>query len=417
MPVNVRCRACLAPLGEPFLDLGIQPPSNSFLRSPADFASEKGFPLAVVACAQCGLAQTTFDVPGEDIFNDDYVYVSATSEGVRAHAAALAEALAPPLVGKDRALVIEIASNDGTVLKPFRDRGLRVLGIEPSGAIAEMARRDGIETISEFFKHQLAARIVREHGLAELILARHVFAHVSDVRSFLAGGREALAPGGSIQIEVHYLKSLLEHLQFDTIYHEHMSYWAIQPLERLCAALDLTLVDTRPIDLHGGSILFEIQHAATARPPSPRLRQMRAAEIEAGTCDPATHRAFAQRVHAWRTSFLDLIESLARGGAKIVGYGAAAKANTALNFCPEVAKRLTFILDRNPLKQGTFTPGTHIPVVPADAWEGSGATHMLILAWNFESEIRRQMQAFAEGGGTFILPIPEPRIVTDGAHG
>jgi SAM-dependent methyltransferase len=416
MPVNVRCRACLQPLGEPFLDLGPQPPSNSFLRSAAAFPHEKMFPLAVVACAHCGLAQTTFDVPGEDIFNDDYVYVSATSEGVRAHAEALAERLAPPLLAKNRPLVVEIASNDGTVLKPFQARGLRVLGIEPSGTIAEMARRDGIETLSEFFGHQMAARVAQTHGKATLILARHVFAHVPDVRGFLEGGRELLAPDGSMLIEVHYLKPLLESLQFDTIYHEHMSYWAIQPLERLCTALGLSLVDTIPVDLHGGSILFEIQHAATARPPSARLHEMRRSEAQAGTCDPATHRAFANRVLAWRRSFVGLIDDLVREGAKIVGYGAAAKANTALNFCPEVARHLPFILDRNPLKQGTFTPGTHIPVVPAETWEKSGATHMLILAWNFEAEIRRQMAAFARGGGKFIIPIPEPRILGEAAR-
>lgn len=417
MPVNARCRACLHPLGEPFLDLGPQPPSNSFLRSPADFESEKRFPLAVVACAACGLAQTTFDVPGEDIFNDQYVYVSATSEGVRAHAESLAESLAPGLRARAHPLVVEVASNDGTVLKAFRARGLRVLGIEPSGTIAEMARRDGIETISEFFNQVMAPGVAREHGHAALILARHVFAHVEDVRSFLAGGRELLAPDGSILIEVHYLKSLLEGLQFDTIYHEHMSYWAIQPLERLCAALGLTLVDTWPVDLHGGSIIFEIQHQATARPPSARLRDMRTAEAAAGTCDPATHQAFARRVHAWRHAFVSLVDSLVRDGARIVGYGAAAKANTALNFCPEVARHLPFILDRNPLKQGTFTPGTHIPVVPVEALGESDATHMLILAWNFQAEIRRQMAEFARGGGRFILPIPDPRVVTGTEHG
>ena len=417
MPVNVRCRACLQPLGEPFLDLGHQPPSNSFLRSPSAFESEKRFPLAVVACATCGLAQTTFDVPGEDIFNDEYVYVSATSEGVRAHAAALAEWLAPQLITREHPLVVEIASNDGTVLKAFRAHGLRVLGIEPSGTIAEMARRDGIDTISEFFNHQMAPAVASKHGKAALILARHVFAHVEDVRSFLQGCRELLAADGSILIEVHYFKSLLEGLQFDTIYHEHMSYWAIRPLERLCADLDLTLVDTRPVELHGGSILFEIQHATTARPLSSRLREMRAAEEASGTCDPATHRAFAGRVHTWRTLFTSLMDGLAREGARIVGYGAAAKANTALNFCPEGAKHLPFIMDRNPLKQGTFTPGTHIPVVPVGALEGSGATHMLILAWNFQEEIRRQMAPFALGGGKFIIPIPEPRIVSGAGHG
>ena len=411
MPVNSRCRACLAPLGDAFLDLGRQPPSNSFLRSEDEFEGEKTFPLAVVACAACGLVQTTFDVPGEDIFNDDYVYVSGTSEGVRAHARALADELSPALLAREDALVVEVASNDGTVLTPFRDAGLRVLGIEPAGRIADMARRAGIETISEFFGSEMAPGVAREHGAADLILARHVFAHVSDVRSFIEGARELLADDGSILIEVQYLKPLLEGLQFDTIYHEHMSYWAIQPLERLCGELALRLVDTRPVALHGGSILFEIRHARAAGDPSPRLDAMRAAEIEAGTSEAATHRAFAERVHAWRGEVAGLLERLAAGGARIIGYGAAAKANTALNFCPEAAARIEVILDKNPLKQGTFTPGAHIRVVPAAEWRRFEATHMIILAWNFEEEIRRQMAAFAHGGGIFILPIPEPRVL------
>ena len=375
------------------------------------------FPLAVAGCGQCGLVQTTFDVPAEDIFNADYVYVSATSEGVRAHANALAEELAPPLLAKDRALVVEVASNDGTVLKAFQARGLRVLGIEPASTIAEMARRDGIPTLAEFFNDEMAPRVAAEQGPAALILARHVFAHVPDVRGFLRGARELLAPDGSILIEVHYLKALIESVQFDTIYHEHMSYWAIRPLQQLCAALDLTLVDTRLVELHGGSIIFEIQHAGSARAPSARLREMRAAEDAAGICDGAVQRAFANRVLDWRRDFEALIQELADRGATFVGYGAAAKANTLLNYCADTAKHLRCILDRNPLKQGTFTPGTHIPVVPADAWEGRGATHMVILAWNFEAEIRRQMVPFARAGGTFVIPIPEPRVVDDGAHG
>lgn len=411
MPVNSRCRACLTPLGDPFLDLGLQPPSNAFLRSEAEFAHERTFPLAVVACASCGLAQTTFDVPGEDIFNDDYVYVSGTSEGVRAHARALAAGLAPALSERPDALVIEVASNDGTVLAPFRDAGLRVLGIEPAGRIAEMARRAGIETISEFFGRDLAPEVARSHGPADLILARHVFAHVPDVRDFLEGARALLAVDGAILIEVQYLKPLLEGLQFDTIYHEHMSYWAIQPLERLCAALDLALVDTRPVALHGGSILFEIRHAGGELGGSRRLEAMRKAELEAGTCDPATHADFAARVRDWTATFSTLLEELETGGARLIGYGAAAKANTALNTCPEAAGRLRVILDKNPLKQGTFTPGTHLRVEPAARWRDFDATHMVLLAWNFADEIRRQMAPFAAAGGRFVLPIPEPRVL------
>lgn len=410
MPVNSRCRACLAPLGEPFLDLGSQPPSNAFLRSEEEFASERAFPLAVVSCRACGLVQTTYDVPVEDIFTDDYVYVSGTSEGVRAHARALAAELAPGLLEREDALVVEIASNDGTVLAPFRDAGVRVLGIEPAGRIADMALRAGIETISEFFGRELAPEVARAHGEATLILARHVFAHVSDVRGFIEGARELLAEDGSILIEVQYLKPLLEGLQFDTIYHEHMSYWAIQPLERLCAEFDLRLVDTHPVALHGGSILFEIRHADSAGETTPRLAAMRTAEVEGGTCTAAIHASFAERVHAWRGKIVRLLEGLDADGARIIGYGAAAKANTALNFCPEAAERIDVILDKNPLKHGTFTPGTHVPVAPAAEWRSFDATHMIILAWNFEEEIRQQMAPFAEAGGAFILPIPEPRV-------
>ncbi|MBI1952773.1 MAG: class I SAM-dependent methyltransferase [Candidatus Omnitrophica bacterium] len=409
MPAHSRCRICATPLPEPFLDLGEMPLANAFLSSAEEFPLEKSYPLAVSACPQCSLVQLNFVVPPEILYRH-YLYVSSTSEAVGRYAATLAsEVGARRRLGK-KDLVVELGSNDGLVLQAFQRQGARVLGVEPARNIAAVARERGIPTAEEFFTEAAARRLAAEEGKASVILGRHVFAHIDNLHDFFRAVAHWLAPEGTLLIEVPYLGNLLAQLEFDTIYHEHLSYLSLRPVMELCARHGFELTDTSPVPLHGGSLLFSIHRTGTAK-TTERLNRMWKAEAENGLHRMETFAGFAQRVARWKEAFEGLIASLGSAGARFVGYGAAAKANTLLNFCPSVAQQLTAILDRNPLKQGSYTPGTHVPVVSAEAWRKDGATHMLILAWNFKEEILAQMRPFAERGGRFLVPIPRPELI------
>ena len=384
------------------------PLANSFLAAPAEAATEMRYPLAVAGCGSCGLVQLTYVVPAETLYRD-YIYVSSTSDAVRAHAEDLADGLARRYGWTSDVLVVEVASNDGTVLKAVQRRGLRVLGIEPALNIAAIAEAAGVPTVAEFFNETTAAAVRERHGLAAAILGRHVFAHVDDVHDFLRGVKRLLAPDGVLVVEVPYFGELIDKLEFDTIYHEHLSYFALAPVARLCDDHGLSLVDAEPVGLHGGSVILHIRRGQ--RPGTARLERMRANERRRGLLEPATLVAFAGKVAAWKSRFEELLAATVARGGRLIGYGAAAKANTLLNYCPDVARTLACILDRSPHKQGRYTPGTHVRVVPADDWEPLKATHMVILAWNFRDEIMRQMKGFADAGGRFIVPIPDPEIV------
>ena len=409
MPAHTRCRICQAALPAPFIDLGAMPLANSFLASAADAAREPTFPLAVTACPVCGLAQLTYVVPA-DVLYRDYIYVSSTSDAVRAHAAALAERMIARHGWGAADLVAEIASNDGTVLKEFRARGVRVLGIEPARNIAALATADGIETVAEFFDESLG-RSLGARGRAAGLFARHVVAHVDDLPGLLRGVDGLLAPDGVFALEVPYLGDLVTHREFDTIYHEHLSYFALRPLDRLCADHGFAVVDVERVNLHGGSVIVSIRRGGAAVTPSSRVIAMREDEARRGFDSPAALAAFAQDVVAWKGRVTRFVDGLEADGARLAGYGAAAKANTLLNYCPEVALRLRYILDRSPYKNGKLTPGTHLPVHPVDHWRAAPPTHLMILAWNFKEEIVRQMKPFADAGGRFVVPIPEPEIV------
>jgi novobiocin biosynthesis protein NovU/D-mycarose 3-C-methyltransferase len=398
---------CDAALPPAFLDLGTMPLANSFLSSAAEAASEPAFPLAVAACSTCGLVQLTYVVPAEVLYRD-YIYVSSTSDAVRAHAAALAERLIARHGWGAGDLVAEIASNDGTVLKEFARRGVRVRGIEPARNIAALATAEGVDTVPEFFDEALGRALgARERAAA--LLARHVVAHIDHLRGLLRGVDAFLAPDGVFVLEVPYLGDLLAHREFDTIYHEHLSYFALRPLDRLCADLGFTVADVEQVSLHGGSMIVTIRRAGAA--PSPRVLAMREDEARRRFDAPAALAAFAESVGAWKARFTRLVEGLVADGARLAGYGAAAKANTLLNYCPDVARRLAYILDRSPHKHDRLTPGTHVRVRPVDHWRVDTPTHLVILAWNFKDEIVRQMAPFEEKGGRFVVPIPEPVVL------
>jgi len=407
---HTKCRICRSPLPPPFLDLGATPLANSFLASPVEFKDEPTFPLAVTACRDCGLVQLTYVVPAEQLYRK-YVYVSSTSDAVGQYADRLATRLTKRYGWGPSDLVVEVASNDGTVLKAFQRRGLRVLGIEPARNIAELAERDGVPTVPEFFCESTATQQHEQVGEVVAILGRHVFAHIDDLHDFLRGASALLRKDGVLLIEVPYLGELLSNLEFDTVYHEHLSYVSLRPVARLCAEYGMSLVEVEPVDLHGGSILMHIRRAGGPYRQSETVQMMLQQEETVGIHRSDNLERFADHVRTWREQFVDFIGDLERSGAYLIGYGAAAKANTLLNYCPEVARCLSLILDKSPHKQGLLTPGTHIPVRPASEWEASGASHLLILAWNFREEIMRQMQPFAKRGGRFVVPIPNPEVI------
>ncbi len=410
MPAHTHCRVCKTPLPAPFLDLGMMPLANSFLSKPEDFAGEDRYPLAVAGCATCGMVQLNFVVPAEQLYRD-YIYVSSTSDGVARHAEHLAETLIAQYGWTASSVICEVASNDGTVLKAFQKRGVKVVGVEPALNIAKIANEAGVPTIPEFFNPASAKTVVEQYGQVAGIFGRHVFAHVDDVHEFLEGVKLCLAPDGVFLIEVPYLGDFLAHHEFDTIYHEHLSYVGLKAMAHLCAQHGMHLVDVEHIALHGGSMVLHMRRQGVGA-PSARLTAMQAAEDAAGCNSPARWKQFADDVRAWKVKFEALIAELDKSGATLIGYGAAAKANTLMCYCPSAAKPLKFILDRSSHKQGRFTPGTHIKVEHPDFWkQGTPATHMVILAWNFKDEIMEQMKAFRDQGGKFVIPIPDPTVI------
>lgn len=412
MPNHTRCRICATALPEPFFDFGSMPLANAFLSSLEEVAGEASYPLAVAACPTCGLVQLNHVVPAEQLYRN-YLYVSSTSETVRNHAVWLAETLVRRYGWKSTDCLMEVASNDGTVLKAFQRQGMRVLGIEPAVNIATMAEADGVPTVPEFFNAATAKAIASKHGHAKGILGRHVFAHVNDVHDFLEGVNALLADDGVFLVEMPYLGTLFSHMEFDTIYHEHLSYFSLAPLMRLCRDHGLDVVDAERIMLHGGSVVFHMRRPRPGVTRSSRLEQLLEEERQSALTSALSLARFSASVRRWREDFSGFMSELQKGGARFLGYGAAAKGTTLLNYCPSVAASLECLLDRSPLKQGRYVPGVHLPVKPVEHWRTSPATHMLILAWNLKEEILRQMQPFAQRGGRFVLPIPQPAILDD----
>ena len=300
MFLHTRCRICRTPLPDPFLDLGEMPLANSFLHSPEEFSKEVSYPLAVSLCPKCGLVQLTCVVPPEQMYRQ-YPYVSSTSESVRRYAADLAGRVTTALTLGPKDRVVELGSNDGLVLKAFQEQGVQVMGVEPARNLAAVARKNGIPTVEEFFGEETALALNRDSGPASVILGRHVFAHIHDLHDFFRGVDRLLAPGGVLLIEVPYLGTLHSQMEFDTIYHEHLSYVALRPAKVLCEEHGFNLVDVERVPLHGGSILLWFQRAGKDRSPSARLESLWREEESARLAEPETWAQFARQLAGWKT--------------------------------------------------------------------------------------------------------------------
>jgi hypothetical protein len=407
MSATVRspCRICRADALALVLDLGHQPLANSFLKPDALDESEPRYPLELARCEACGHVQLTLTVPPDVMFRN-YLYVSGTSDTIPAHFARYAEDVAARFVPDD-GLVVEIGSNDGTLLRAF-DRGrLRVLGIEPARNIAAMANAAGIPTLDEFFSEAVARQVDSAHGKASAIVGNNVVAHIDDLHGLMRGVDALLAPDGVLVVEFPYLVDLLEKSAYDTIYHEHLSYFSVGSVVDLTSPYGLRVLDVRRVSVHGGSIRVFIARVGDA---SAAVAELLALERSLGVSSGSPLAAFVVAVHRQRDELRRLLADV-RSERRAAGYGAPAKGNTLLNFCEIDHSVLDFIVDRSPLKHGLLTPGTHIPVEPPSRLETSDIHDTLLLAWNFADEILRQQQTYRSAGGRFIIPIPSPRVV------
>lgn len=408
--LRTTCRVCGARDLEQILSLGPSPLANAFLRSSDEFADERRYPLDLYFCSQCSLLQL-LHVVDPDILFRHYLYVTGTSTTMAEHNLAYATTVADLLHLSPTDLVVEVASNDGSLLKRFQHHGVRTLGIEPAGNLAALASATGIETLNEFFTHTVAVTVRAERGAARVVAANNVLAHVDDPIDFLAGCRELLTDDGLVTIEVPYVGALLDRLEYDTVYHEHLSYFSVRSLLTLCERVGLSVVRIDRVPVHGGSLRLYLSRSAAAH--GPEVRALEAEERQAGVTDVARYRRFAHDVEAGRAELVGLLKRLLGEGKRVAGYGAPAKGNTLLNYCGIDTQLLPYTVDKNPLKVGLFTPGTHIPVrdVAALSNGAGGPDYVLILAWNFADEIMHQLRAHRDRGGRFILPVPRPQVV------
>lgn len=408
--VRTTCRACGDARLTRFLELGPQPLANANLTTIDEAADELRFPLDLYFCETCSLVQLA-DVIDPEVLFRHYLYVTGTSETIAAHNRAYADTVAALLhLGADD-LVVEVASNDGSLLSCFRDLGVRTLGVEPATNIAQMARARGIDTVGEFFGGDTGARLREERGAARAVIGNNVLAHVDDTADFLRGARALIAGDGLVITEVPYAREMLTKLEYDTVYHEHLCYFSITALLRLCDTVGLCVVRVDEVSVHGGSVRMYAGRREHYGTHGADVLRMVEAERDIGLTSLVRWQQFALDVQNQRAGLLDLLANLRVEGKTVAGYGAPAKGNTLLNYCAIGTDQVPYTVDRNPLKIGTLTPGMHLPVLLVETLLERQPDYVLILAWNFAEEIMRQQAEYHRRGGKFIVPIPTAREI------
>jgi 2-polyprenyl-3-methyl-5-hydroxy-6-metoxy-1,4-benzoquinol methylase len=409
-PQASRCRFCDTPLERSFLDLGSQPPSNSYLHL-ADLSQMEAFyPLRAYVCSDCHLVQLEqFQTPAE-IFGD-YAYFSSYSASWLSHAESYCKTMVDRFdLGTD-SQVVEIASNDGYLLQNFVKGGIPVLGVEPAANVAQVATSKGVPTRVAFFGQQTANGLVADGMAADLLVGNNVLAHVPDLNDFIAGLRILLKPDGVLTMEFPHLLRLMNGNQFDTIYHEHFSYFSFLTVERIFAAHDIALFDVEELPTHGGSLRIYGCHANSDRPIGQRVTALKSREIDAGLDTLSTYEGFVERVKSVKRGLLSFLIKAKDDGKSVAAFGAAAKGNTLLNYCGIGTDMIDFVADSSPHKQGLYLPGSHIPIVDPDTTRQTQPDFLLILPWNLTDEIVAANSFIRDWGGKFIVPIPAVQVI------
>lgn len=404
------CRACGVSLRHTFVDLGMSPLCESY-RTPEQLNEvEPFYPLHAYVCEECFLVQLEEYVSPEDIFTE-YAYFSSYANTWLQHARDYTNLMVERFALDQQSRVIEVASNDGYLLQYFVEKQIPVLGIEPAVNVARAAIEKGIPTRTEFFGSAFADRLVRETGSADLIVGNNVLAQVPDLNDFVQGLKILLKPAGVITLEFPHLSRLMQENQFDTIYHEHFSYFSFFSTEKIFAAHGLKVFDVDELPTHGGSLRIYACHASDdSKPIHDRVGQLRTRELQDGIADLGHYESFAEQVRETKRKLLSCLIEIKREGKRIAGYGAPGKGNTLLNYCGIRTDFIDYLVDRNPYKQGRYTPGTHIPILPPDQIRKTRPEYVMILPWNFKDEIMDQLSYIREWGGKFIVPIPEVAI-------
>ncbi len=403
------CRICSNTKLHTFLDLGSMPIPNGFLTKAQLSHKEERYPLKACVCTSCWLVQLTHVIPAEIMFKN-YVYIPSTSTTMLEHFEKLVK---DTLLTSEasNALVVDIGSNDGTLLSYYQKKGMRILGIDPAENLAKKANTQGIPTLARYFTSKLAGEVVVEHGPAKIITATNVIAHIDDLHDAVGGIQVLLHPQGLFVMEAPYLVDLIDNNEFDTIYHEHLSYFAIHPLQKLFEMHDLHIVDIIKQSVHGGTIRVYISHIKSKHAVHPRVENFITEEKIKQFHTLSLYHEFASRVKDMKKELTLLLKRIKKEGKSIVGYGASAKGNVLENYCNITPDILDYIVDATPYKKGKYTPGTHIRIYPEDKILKNSPDYALLTSWNFAGEILKKNKTYREGGGQFIIPVPFLKIV------
>jgi hypothetical protein len=405
----LNCRHCGSPLEHTFLDLGFAPPSNAYLNQADLTKPEKYYPLKVMVCIHCWLVQTEDYAQADELFSSDYAYFSSTSSGWLAHAAKYTKSMIERFKLNANSFVMEIASNDGYLLKNFVDAGVPCLGIEPTASTAAAAEKLGIPVLREFFGEALGKQLATKQQ-ADLIAGNNVYAHVPDINDFTRGLKAALKSNGTITLEFPHLMRLIEHTQFDTVYHEHFSYLSLYTVDRIFKAAGLRVWDVDQLPTHGGSLRIYGCHTEDTRNTNENVIALLAEEARCGLKTLETYQKFQAKADKVKNDILTFLIEQKTAGKKVAAYGAAAKGNTLLNYAGVKPDLLPFVCDAASAKQGKYMPGSHIPILPPSALAKSTPDYVLILPWNIAPEVRLQNAALVERGAKFVTAVPELTI-------
>lgn len=407
----MKCRHCGKLVEHTFLDLGFAPMSNAYLNEDALTRPEKNYPLKIKVCNHCWLVQTEDYAKVDEIFSADYAYFSSTSTSWMAHAKHYTQTIITKLGLNQNSHVIEVASNDGYLLKNFIEVGIPCLGIEPTASTAAVAKKLGIPVLQEFFGEALGKRLATEGKQADLIAANNVYAHVPDINDFTRGLKAALKPDGIITLEFPHLMQLLKHTQFDTVYHEHFSYLSIHTVSRIFKTYGLRLWDAEQLSTHGGSLRLFGCHADDTRQTTPLVEALYAKEIKYGLQRLDTYKSFQDQANSLKDDLLDFLIKKKRAGKKVAAYGAAAKGNTLLNYAGVKPDLLPFVCDASSAKQGKFMPGSHIPILPPSALGEYSPDFVVILPWNIAEEVINKIGILVTNNTKFVTAVPRLKVI------